>query len=178
MIQTIKKEEVFMKRATLLALVLMFTLSGISMAKDPGFAGGSPGPGKESMGIPGGKWWKMPQVARRLVLTQEEKKNLDTMYLQHRYQMIDLSGQVEKERLELEEIFDSSSFDAAACTDRFKKLQEAHKILATERFKFLVQVRELLGLDRFEQLKTEVRRHRMKRKPVRRHPAKDNMPRK
>ena len=90
--------------------------------------------------------------------------------------MIDFNGQVEKERLELEEIFDSSSFDAAACIDRFKKLQEAHKSLATERFEFLVQVRELLGLDRFQQLKTEVRRHRIKRRLGRRYPAKDNTP--
>ncbi|KPJ63683.1 hypothetical protein AMJ44_14190 [candidate division WOR-1 bacterium DG_54_3] len=60
--------------------------------------------------------------------------------------------------------------------DRFKKLLEARTNLATERFKFLVQVRELLGLERFQQLKAEVRQHRMKRKLGRRHPAKGNMP--
>jgi len=165
-----------MKKVTLLALLFMFALSGISMAKDPGFGRGKAGPGKKSIGIPGGKWWKKPQVTDKLALTQEEKEKLDTMYLQHRRQMIDLHSQVEKERLELEQLLDSSTFNAAACMGRFKKLQEARTSLATERFKFLAQVREMLGLERFQQLKADVRQHRMKRRHGRRHPAKGNMP--
>jgi Spy/CpxP family protein refolding chaperone len=166
-----------MKKVTLMALLFMFALSGISMAKNPGFGERGPGPGKERMAIPGGKWWKMPQVADKLALTQEEKERLDTMYLQHRRQMIDLHSQVKKEQLDLEQLLDSSTFNATACMGRFKKLQEAHANLATERFKFLVQLRELLGLERFQQLKAEVWHQRMKRKrPGNPHPAKGNMP--
>jgi Spy/CpxP family protein refolding chaperone len=165
-----------MKKVTLLALLFMFALSGVSVAKDPAFGGGGAGGGKETLGIPGGKWWKMPQVADQLALTQEETEKLDAMYLQHRLQMIDLHSRVEKERLELEQLLDSSTFSAAACMDRFKKLQEAHINLATERFKVLVQVRELLGLKRFQQLKAEVRQHWMERKDRRRHRAEGNMP--
>jgi len=164
-----------MKKVSLLALLLMFALSGIAMAKGPCFGGGGSGPGKVIMGIPGGKWWKKPQVADRAALTQEEKEKLDTMYLQHRRQMIDLHSQVEKERLELEQLLDSSALNAASCMGRFKKLQEAHTNLTTERFRFLVQVRELLGPERFQQLKAEVRHHRMKRKHGRRHSAKGNI---
>jgi Spy/CpxP family protein refolding chaperone len=98
------------------------------------------------------------------------------MYLQHRRQMIDLHSQIQKERLELEYLLDSSTFDAAACMERFKKLQAAHSNLATERFKFLVQVRELLGLERFQQLKAEFRQHRMKGRPGKRHSREGNMP--
>lgn len=165
-----------MKKVSLFALLFMFSLSGISMAKDPCFGGGGQCPGKVNMGIPGGEWWKMPQVADKLALTQGEKEKLDTMYLQHRRQMIDLRSQIEKERLELEHLLDNSTFDAAACMGRFKKLQEAHANLTTERFRFLVQVRELLGPERFQQLKAEFQQPRMKRKHGRRHPAKDNIP--
>ena len=165
-----------MKKVTLLALLFMFALSGISMAKNPGFGGRGSGPQKESMGVPGGKWWKTPQMADKLALTQEEKAKLDSMYLNHRHQMIDLRSQVQKERLELEQLLDSSTFNGEASMECFKKLQEARTSLATERFKFLVQVRELLGLERFQQLKVKVRQHRMKRKQERRRPAKGNKP--
>ncbi len=165
-----------MKKLTLLALLIMFALPGISMAGDHGFGWGKPGPGKENMGVPHGKWWERPEVASKLALTQAEKDKLDTMYLQHQQQMIDLHSQVKKERLELEQLLDSSKFNATACMDRFSKVQEAQSNLATERFRFLVQVREMLGLERFQQLKAEVRQSRMKRKGGKRHPAKGHMP--
>ena len=164
-----------MKKLTLLALLVVFALPGISLARDHGFGWEGPGHGKKDMGVPRGKWWKMPEVANKLALTEEEKEKLDTMYLGHRQQMIDLHGQVEKERLELEQLLDSSTFNATACMDRFKKVQEAQSNLATERFRFLVQAREMLGLDRFQQLKAEVRQHRMKGKPGRHGPERGPM---
>ncbi len=155
-----------MKGLTLVALAFIFALSSISMAmaEDRGFGKGRFGHGKEAINIPFGKWWKMPHVADKLALNQEEKEKLDSMYLQHRHQMIDFRSQVDKERLELEYLLDSRTFNAAACMDRFKKFQEARKNLATKRFKFLIQVRELLGLERFQQLKAEFRQYRMKGK--------------
>jgi len=152
-----------MKKATLLTLIFIFALSGISMAKDAGFGPGGLAHGKGKVGMFGGKWWKMPKVSDKLALTLEEKEKLDNTHLQHRRKMIDLSSQVKKERLELEQILDSSAFSATASMDRFKKLQEAHTILAIERFRFLVQVRELLGLERFQELKYEVREYRTKK---------------
>ena len=152
-----------MKKVVLLALVFVFALSGISMARDPG--------SRREEGMPPGKWWKVPQVAERLSLTEEERQKLDTMYLEHRHRMIDLRTQVEKERLELEQLLDSTSFDPAASMERFKKLQDTHRALATERFQFLLQVRSLLGLDRFQLLKAQVWKHRMKQKRGRRHPG-------
>lgn len=167
-----------MKRLALLALVLIFALSGISMAiaKDPSFGRGRSGHGKEALGMPMGKWWKMPQVADKLGLSQEEKEKLDSIYLQHRHQMIDFRGQVQKERLELEHLLDSRTFNAVACMDRFKKFVEARNNLTTERFKFLIQVRELLGLERFQQLKAGFRQYRIKGKRGWPHPSKGKVP--
>ena len=164
-----------MKKVTLLVLLFMFVLSGISMARDSGSGWRGHGNEKGALGMPHGKWWKMPQMADKLALTKEEKGKLDTTYLEHRHQMIDLRSQVEKERLELERLLDSSTFNATACMDRFKKLQEAHNNLAIERFKLLVQVRELLGLERFMQLKDEVRRYRMKQEQGRRNSSKGDI---
>lgn len=152
-----------MKKVVLLTLVFVFALSSISMARGPG--------SRKEEGMPPGKWWKVPQVAERLSLTEEERQKLDTMYLEHQHRMIDLRSQVEKERLELEQLLDSTTFDPAASMERFKKWQETHKNLATERFQFLLQVRSLLGLDRFQVLKAQFWKHRMKERHGRRHPG-------
>ena len=154
-----------MKKVVLLAVAFVCALSTLSMARDPG-------PPGEPPGVPSGKWWKLPHIAERLALTEEEKGKLDTMYLEQRQRMIDLRSQVEKERLELEQLLDSTTFDPAASLERFKRLQEAHKNLATERFQFLLQVRSLLGHDRFQLLKAEVWKYRMKRMQGQRHPEK------
>lgn len=145
-----------MRKAKLLGLVLLLGLFTI-----PATAGAR-GPGKSQIPMPPGKWWKTPQAAEELSLTVQEQERMDTMYLEHRRRMIDLRSQVQKKRLELEQIMDSQAFDKSACMEAFKKLQEASDKLAMERFKFLVQVRELLGLERFQELKSEFQRHRMK----------------
>jgi Spy/CpxP family protein refolding chaperone len=175
LIQPINQKEAFMKKIILLALVFVFVLPGISMARDPDFGGGGQRHGKENP-LPRGKWWRLPQVVDKLALTQKEKETLDTLYVEKRRTMIDLRSQVQKERLELEQLMDSSNFDAAACMERFQRVLEAKRNLSTERFKFLVGVRELLGLERFQQLKAEFWRHRMKGKRGGRNPAEVNRP--
>ena len=164
------------KRTTLLAVVLVFALSGISMAANPNYTRRGHGDDKGNMGMPEGKWWKMPAIADRLGLSAQEKERLDTLYLKHRLRMIDLRSREEKERVELEQLFDSSSFDAAACLERFRILKEAHTGFAFERFKFLVQVRELLGFERFSKLKAEARAHWVRPKNNRRYPSKNDRP--
>lgn len=147
-----------MKKVAILTLICFFSVSGIGLAKGPGGLG--------ELKMPHGKWWRMPEVTKKLDLTSEEQQELDNLYVQSRQQMIDLKSNVEREKLELEVILDQQKFDESACMDRFKKFQDARTNLANEQFRFLVKVRKLLGLDRYQQLKTEFRdrqMHRMKR---------------
>ena len=150
-----------MKKTILSILISLFAFVAVGMAKDPAFGEESRRHGKQSIGIPAGKWWKRPQVAEKIGITEEEKAKLDDMFYKHRYQMIDLHSRVQKERLELENLLDRKDFDAKASIDQFANLQKAHNLQAAERFGFLVQVRELLGLDRFQLLKEQVRKYRM-----------------
>jgi Spy/CpxP family protein refolding chaperone len=163
-----------MKRAALVVLAFIFILPAISVAKPRGGCEGGAHHAKEGMGVPRGKWWKMPQAAERLNLTDEEKEKLDRLFLEHRRRMIDLRSEMQKERLELEHLLDSTSFDSAASMARFMKVQGAQKDIAVERFRFLLGVREILGLDRFQQLKAQVREHRMKRRHMGRESRKGN----
>lgn len=159
-----------MKKVTILALICFFTTSGIVFATGPGEMA--------QLKIPGGKWWRMPEVVKKLVLTSEEQQKLDDLFVQSRRQTIDLKSNVKKEELELAIILDQQKFDESACMDQYKKLDSARDKLSTERFRFLVEVRKLLGLDRYRQLKTEFRNrrmHQMKKQQDRKRPMKGKM---
>lgn len=165
-----------MKKAVFFTLLLVFALSGNGMAKDHGSCRKGSVCVKENLDIPDGKWWKKPQIADQLALTQVEKEKLETLYMQHRYRIIDLYGQIEKNRLGVEQLLESETFDAAVCMQRFQKLQRAKTDFATEKFNFFVQVRELLGFERVQQLKQKRRQNHKKRKQERRHSPKGEMP--
>jgi len=151
-----------MKKSILFIFIAVFGILLISAATHARFEGKGAGFGKGGMGIPPGKWWKMPRVAEELSLTKEEKAKMDTLYLEHRQGMVDLRSEVAKERLKIEHLLDSSGFNANACLDLFKKLLGATNKLATDRFRYLVRVRELLGLERFQKLKEGIKRYRKK----------------
>jgi Spy/CpxP family protein refolding chaperone len=159
-----------MKKVTIFTLICLLAASGIGLARGPR--------GMEGLKMPHGKWWRMPEVAKKLELTSEEQQKFDGLFVQSRRRMIDLKSNVQKEKLELEMILDQQNFDESACMDRFKKFQDARTKLTNERFGFLVEVRKLLGLDRYRQLKTEFRDrrvHRMKGQQEGKGPIKDRM---
>jgi Spy/CpxP family protein refolding chaperone len=159
-----------MKKVTIFTLICLLAASGIGLARGPRGMGG--------LKMPHGKWWRMPEVAKKLELTSEEQQKFDDLFVQSRRRMIDLKSNVQKEGLELEMILDQQNFDESACMDRFKKFQDARTNLTNERFRFLVEVRKLLGLDRYRQLKTEFRdrrMHRMKGQQEGKEPIKDRM---
>lgn len=158
-----------MRKAKFLGLVLLLGLFTVSMTAYAGSGGRAAESGKGHLPMPPGKWWKMPKAVEEFSLTQDEQEELDRMYLEQRRRMIDSRGELQKERLELEQlidsrIFDKSACDKSACMESFKKVQQATNKLGMERFKFLVQVRELLGFERFQQLKTEFRRQGLKQR--------------
>ena len=153
-----------MRKAKFLGLVLLLALFTISMTAYAGSGGKAAESGKGHLSMPPGKWWKMPKAMEQFSLTQNEQEELDRMYVEQLRPMIDFRGEVQKQRLELEQLIDSRTFDKSACMESFKKVQQATNKLAIERFKFLVQVRKLLGFERFQQLKTEFRRQGLKQR--------------
>ena len=145
-----------MKRIIFFMLVFFLALTGI------GFSGMQRD--KADMKLPTGKWWRLPQIVQTHNITPEEQTQLDTLYIQNRRQMIDLKSVLEKELYELELVFDDQNFDASACMDRYRKVQNARTVLSLERFKFVVEVRKLLGYERFQQLKEKYRHLRRLKK--------------
>ncbi|MBW2108404.1 MAG: periplasmic heavy metal sensor [Deltaproteobacteria bacterium] len=107
-----------------------------------------------------GKWWRMPRLEKQLDLTQNEKDNLDDLFVDSRRKLIDLRSAVQKERFELENLLEKDPLDETAVARQFKKLEKARSDLTSERFRFALNVRKILGLERYERLKNAFKQMR------------------
>ena len=112
-----------MRRIVFGMLVVLFVLSGVSMAQDRGR------PPDEIENLPRGKWWRMPEVASELKISSDEQAALDDLYYKHRNQMIDHKGELKKGQLALEQFIDNENLDESACKDQFQKVLEARNKL-------------------------------------------------
>ena len=103
--------------------------------------------------MPGGKWWKDPDIVKQLNLTSGEVKQFDKLFVKSRRRLIELKNHVEKEQFEYQTLMESQNLDESAVNRQLKKLEEARSNLNSERSRFLVEVRKILGRDRFQKLK-------------------------
>ncbi len=106
---------------------------------------------------PPGRWWRMPEVADALALSQADKDSLDALYVQNRRGLIDIKNDLERERFELENILDQQDLDEKAAMDQFRKIERYRGKLSTERFRYLLEVRKILGHERYQRLMTMAR---------------------
>ena len=133
---------------------ILITLAAVLWLCPPGFAA--------AQDAPTGKWWRLPRVAKRLNLSQEEKKKLDELFTQSRRNLIRLKSKVEEERFELEDLLEKEFLDESAVMEQFRRLEKARNDLAEERFRFLLGVRKIIGFERFELLKGIYRHFRQR----------------
>lgn len=101
---------------------------------------------------PPGRWWRMPEVADALELSQADKDSLDALYVQNRRGLIEIKNDLERERFELENILDQQRLDEKAAMDQFRKIERYREKLSTERFRYLLEVRKILGHERYQKL--------------------------
>ncbi|CAN2039209.1 Periplasmic heavy metal sensor [Candidatus Magnetomoraceae bacterium gMMP-15] len=134
------------------------------LLKGKAWDAGSMGMGSDMSGgmekyLPSGKWWRMPEIAEQLKLTDAEQIKLDDLFIKSRKSMIDLKADMAKKHLDLQAVVDAKNFNESATMNQFNNLQTVRTKLSSERFKFMIEVRKLLGNDRFQQLKTKCQKY-------------------
>lgn len=110
-----------------------------------------------------GLWWRSPETASRLQLTDSEIEQLESAFESYRLKMIELKSQVESEQFKLQTLLERPQLDEAAAWAQHEDLEKARTVLANERFAFFVQVRKIIGHERFKAL-MELRAARLDRK--------------
>ncbi len=153
------------KKINLILIILL--LSGIIYAQAPGMH-------RPGIGLFPGKWWKIPKIAERVALSQDQINKLEDIFLKYRKSMIDIQADIQKMTLDLDNLLDqegvkdevilkqSDSLIAARGELQrafVRMMLEMKKVLTPEQVKKLKEIREeLKARERFKQHKQEKER--------------------
>jgi len=157
-----------------LALAIALSLSAAGSAALTAGAqgpGGGMGRGERGMGGPGfgmhrppmeailgphgaeGRWWNNQAVIDRLKLSEDQRKNMDQILLDHRKDLIDKRGAVEKAELDLEPLVAADQPNESQILSQIDKVAQARAELEKANARFLLAIRAKLSADQWKELK-------------------------
>ena len=147
-----------------IASVLM---AGSALAHAPMGGGGGMGMGEHrppmerAFGAQGdhGRWWNNPRMVAELKLTDEQRKAMDGILLEHREKLIDLRGSLQKAELELEPLIKDDQPNEAKILAQIDKVAQARAELEKANARFLLAIRGKLTPEQWKQLQAD-RDHR------------------
>jgi Spy/CpxP family protein refolding chaperone len=144
---------------TLLAVAALLIAAATASAQ--GFGGGQ-GPGFGSHQTPmqrgfgplgsQGNWWNNPRIVERLKLSDDQRKAMDAIMLQHREKLIDLRANLEKAELAMQPLMGADTPNNAAITAQIDKVVQARGDLERVNARFLLAIREKLTIDQWKQV--------------------------
>ncbi len=122
-------------------------------AGGPGFGGHRP-PFEKALGSQGnrGRWWNNPEMIEKLKLTDEQRKAMDGILLQHREKLVDLRGNVEKAELEMEPLMGDDQPNEARILAQIDKVAQARAELEKANARFLLALRGKLTPEQWKQV--------------------------
>ena len=154
-------------RARRILFVLAGTLAVMAAAGAQGFGPGSGmGPMMNRppmerafgpMGSGGKGWWNNQRIVDQLKLTDDQRKAMDGILLQHREKLIDLRGNLEKAELAMQPLMGADTLNVASATAQIDKVVQARAELERANARFLLAIREKLTADQWKQIQSTVR---------------------
>jgi len=125
-------------------------------AMGPGFGEHRP-PFEQAMGPGGnhGKWWNNPKVVETLKLTDDQRKAMDGILLDHREKLIDLHANVQKAELGLEPLIGVDQPNESAILAQIDKIAQARAELEKGNARFLLALRSKLTPEQWKALQAE-----------------------
>lgn len=113
--------------------------------------------------MPPGRWWRRPEVARRLDLTADQQTRLDAIFHDVANELIDHKGQVEKATLAIRKELDRPDSDRQSLQRLAARLTEARGRLFERELMMLVDMRAVLNEQQWTQLRMHLDRQREER---------------
>ncbi len=113
------------------------------------------GPGM-GMGGPGhGRWWKNPDLAQKLGLSDDQISKMDKIFQDHRLKLIDLHATLEKQEVILEPMIDADHPDETQVLAQIDKVAQARAELEKANARMLLGIRNVLTPDQWKKLQAE-----------------------
>lgn len=145
---------------SILGLTLAVALAGaMSVSAQPGQGmgpgfDGHRGPMEKLLGPggAGGRWWNNPNVIEKLQLTDDQRKDMDQILLEHRSELIDMHAGLDKAELALEPLLGADQPNESAILAQIDRVAQARAELEKANARFLLAIRAKLTPDQFKQL--------------------------
>ncbi len=127
----------------------------------PGFGEHRP-PMERALGPHGdhGRWWNDPAMVEKLKLTDDQRKAMDAILLQHRETLIDLRGNVDKAELGMEPLMRDDQPNEARILAQIDKVAQARAELEKANARFLLAIRGKLTPEQWKTLQAERQQRR------------------
>jgi Spy/CpxP family protein refolding chaperone len=106
-----------------------------------------------------GKWWNNPEIAQQLNLTDQQRKQMDDIFLQHRLKLIDLNATLEKQETLLHPMIEADQPDEAKILSQIDAVAQARADLEKANARMLFDIRKALTPDQWQKLKTMREEH-------------------
>ncbi len=104
--------------------------------------------------LPGGKWWKNPEVVQKLNLTDEQVNKIDSIFLNYMDKLIDLKAQLEKKNLDFKTLIENNNFDRNSALQMFDEIANLRVKIKRELFLMKLDIRDQLTPEQRATLKT------------------------
>src|SRR5258708_39993264 len=151
-----------------------------ALAQGPGFGvgpGAVPGPGigqgwgshraplERALGSgPSGRWWNDPAMVEKLSLSDDQRKSMDAILLEHREKLVDMHARVEKAEIAMEPLMSADQPSEQLILAQIDKIAQARAELEKANARFLLAIRAKLTPDQWKQLQA-VRAERRQNRP-------------
>src|SRR5512142_92672 len=148
-----------MKKTLLLIAVLTLTTVALAQGPGPGPMPRHMGPGPDAMApMPpvrgfGGSWWKDSELAERLKLTDQQKQQLESTFLDYRLKLVDLRADVERQELKLQPLMDADQVNEAQVSSQLDAVIAARGKLEKANAMMMISMRKVLTADQWKQLR-------------------------
>lgn len=101
-----------------------------------------------------GKWWRDPEIAKKLQLNEGQVSQLDQVFYDHRIKLIDYGAEMEKQDLKLQTLLDADQPDEGQISSQVDLVLAARGKLEREYTFMNLDLRKQLNLDQWKQLKS------------------------
>jgi Spy/CpxP family protein refolding chaperone len=110
-----------------------------------------------------GRWWNDPALIEKLKLTDDQRKQMDGIMLQHRETLVDMRANVEKAELGMEPLMSDDQPNETKILAQIDKVAQARAELEKANARFLLAIRGKLTPDQWKALRA-ARSERMQRR--------------
>lgn len=153
----------FFRNSLLLTAAFCLGFSGLALAQGfdgQGPGGGPGGPGGDGFGRPpmerafhGGQWWNDSRIAQQIGLSEEQKKQMSDIFLQHRLKLIDLNAALEKQETLLRPMVEADQPDEAKVLSQIDAVAQARADLEKANARMLFDLRKALTPEQWQKMK-------------------------